>query len=64
MLFVHAKNNGLLEAVVALLQEVRNFLGNELSAVVYYERPVEILRVVNAVFDLVAVSVYIPRSGR
>ncbi len=59
MLFINAKHNRFLETVVALFQEVRDFLGNELGAVVDNEGTVEILGVVNAVFDLVAVPVHI-----
>ena len=57
MFFIHAKDDGLLEAVAALLQEVGDLLGDELGAVVDDERAVEVLRVVDAVFDFVAVAV-------
>jgi len=51
--FIHAKNNSLLETVPALLEKIRNFLGNELGAVVNDESTVEILRIVDAIFDLI-----------
>ena len=54
---IHAKHDGLLETVVAFLQEVGDFLGNELGAVVNDQGAVEILGVVDAVLDLIAVAV-------
>ena len=54
---IDAEDDGLLEAVAALLQELGDLLGDELGAVVDDERAVEILLVVDAVLDLVAVAV-------
>ena len=54
---IDAEDDGLLEAVAAFLQEVGDFLGDELGAVVDDQRAVEILGVVDAVLDLVAVAV-------
>ena len=65
MFLIDAEDDGLLEAVAALLQEIGDLLGNQLGAVVDDERAVEILRVVDAVFDLLAVAVESrPVSGR
>ena len=52
MLLVHAEDDGLLEAIAALPQEVGHLPGDELGAVVDDESPVEILLVVDAVLDL------------
>ena len=57
MFLIHAKNDGLLEAVAAFFQEVGNLLGNELGAVVNDEGAVKVLDVVDAVLDLIAVPV-------
>ena len=54
---IHAKDDGFLETVAAFLQEVGDFLGDELGAVVDDEGAVEILRVVDPVFDFVALAV-------
>ena len=60
---VDAEHDGLLEAVAALLQEVRDLLGDQLRAVVDDERPVEVLLVVDAVLDLVALAVELAGLG-
>ena len=64
MFLVHAKENGFLEAVPAFLQEIRDFLGDELGTVVNDNVPVDVLGVVNAVFDFIAIPVGVSRSGR
>ena len=61
--FVHAKDDGLLEAVAAFLQEIRDLLRDKLRAVVDDEGAVEVLRVVDAVLDLVAVAVRLAPLG-
>ena len=53
VLLIDAEDDGLLEAVAAFLQELGDLLRDELGAVVEHERAVEILRVVDAVLDLV-----------
>ena len=60
MFLIHAKENGLLEAISAFLEEIGDFLGNELRAVVNDDIAVEVLGVVNAVFDFIAFPVGIP----
>ena len=60
---VHAEDDGLLEAVAALLEELGDLLGDELGAVVDDEGAVEILLVVDAVLDLVAVAVELAFFG-
>jgi hypothetical protein len=57
MFLVDAKENGFLETVVALLEKIRNFLRNELGAVINDEGPVKILGVVDSVLDLIALAV-------
>ena len=57
VLGIDAEDDGLLEAVAAFLQELGDLSGDELGALVDDEVPVEILLVVDAVFDLVAVRV-------
>ena len=64
MFLVHAEHNCFLVTIAALFQEVRNFLGDKLGAVINDERAVEILGVVDAVFDLIAVPVNVALSGR
>ncbi len=59
MLLIYAKHDGFLETVVAFFQEVGDFLGDELGAVVNYESAVKILGVVDTILNLVAVSVHI-----
>ena len=62
MFLIHAEDDGFLEAVAALLEEVGHLFGDELRAVVNDEVAVEILGVVDAVFDFVAVAVECPPS--
>ena len=57
MLLIDAEDDGLLEAVAALLEELGDLLGDQLGAVVDDQRAVEVLLVVDAVLDLVAVAV-------
>ena len=57
MLLIDAEDDGLLEAVAALLEELGDLLGDQLGAVVEDQRAVEILLVVDAVLDLVALAV-------
>ena len=57
VLVVDAEDDGLLEAVAALLEELGDLAGDQLGALVDDERAVEVLLVVDAVFDLLAVSV-------
>jgi hypothetical protein len=57
VLLIDAEDDGLLEAVAAFLQEVGDLLCDELGAVVDDQRAVEILGVVDAVLDLLAVAV-------
>ena len=72
VLFIHAEDDGLLETVAALLEELGDLLGDQLGAVVDHQRAVEILGVVDAVLDLLAVAVELcpsragslPRRGR
>jgi hypothetical protein len=64
MFLIHAKDDGFLETVVALLQEVRDFLGNKFGTFVNDEGAVEIFNIVDAVLDLIAVPVYVTLSGR
>ena len=65
VLGIHAEDDGLLEAVAAFLEELGDPLGDELGALVDDEDSVEILLVVDAVLDLVAVTVeFRPVSGR
>ena len=60
---VDAEDDGLLEAVAALLEELGDPLGDELGAVVDDQRAVEVLLVVDPVLDLVAVAVRLARLG-
>jgi len=57
MLLVDAEDDGFLEAVAAVAQELRHLGRNQPGAVVNDEGAVEILGVVDAVLDLVAVAV-------
>ena len=57
MLLIDAEDDGLLEAVAAFLQELGDLLRDQLRAVVEHQRAVEILGVVDAVLDLVALAV-------
>ena len=54
---VHAEDDGLLEAVAAFLQELGDLCGDALGALVDDQIAVEVLLVVDAVFDLLAVFV-------
>ena len=54
---IDAEHDGLLEAVAAFLQELGDLFRREHCAVVEHERAVEILGVVDAVLDLIAVAV-------
>ena len=56
---IHAKHDGFLETVVAFFQEVGDFPGNELGAVVDDERAVKVLGVVDAILDLISVPVHV-----
>ena len=62
---VHAEDDGLLEAVAAFLQELGDLLGDALGALVDDQVAVEVLLVVDAVLDLVAVrsSLALSRGG-
>ena len=72
MFLIDAEDDGLLEAVAAFLQELGDLLRDQLGAVVEHQGAVEILGVVDAVLDLVAVAVELarvpgdslPRRGR
>ena len=57
MLLIDTEENGLLKAVPAFLQELRDFLGYELGSAIQHQRAVEVLGVVNTVLDLISVSV-------
>src|SRR5579863_2619682 len=57
MFLIHAKNDCFLEAVLALLEKIGDFLSNELGAVVNDDVAVEVFGVVDAVFDFVTVPV-------
>ncbi len=54
---IDAEHDGLLEAVAAFLEKLGDLLGDELGAVIEHEGAVEVLGVVDAVLDLVAVAV-------
>ena len=54
---IDAEDDGLLEAVAAFLEELGDLLRDQLGAVVEHQRAVEILGVVDAVLDLLAVAV-------
>ena len=58
MLGIDTEYDGLLEAVAAFFEELSDLLGDELGAVVENEGAVEVLLIINAVFDLVAVAVH------
>ena len=64
VLLIDAEDDGLLEAVAALLQELGDLLGDQLGAVVEHQRAVEVLGVVDAVLDLLASRSSWPFSGR
>ena len=57
MFFIHAKDDGFLETVATLFEEIRNFLCDQLCAVIDNERAIEVSGVINAVLDLIAVTV-------
>ena len=63
MLLIDAEDDGLLEAVAAFLQELGDLLGDQLGAVIDDERAVEILGVVDAVFDLLPSRSSLPLLG-
>ena len=54
---IDAEHDGLLEAVAALLQELRDLARDQLGAVVQHQRAVEILGVVDTVLDLLTLAV-------
>ena len=60
---VHTEDDGFLEAVAAFLEELGHLPGDTLGALVDDQIPVEVLLVVNAVLDLVAVLVGLPLFG-
>src|ERR1017187_2413553 len=57
VLFIHAENDGFLEAVAALLEKAGDLLGDQFGAVVDHQDAVVVFGVVKAVFDLVALAV-------
>ena len=59
---IDAEDDGLLEAVAAFLEELGDLLGDQLGALVDDQRAVEVLLVVDAVLDLVAVAVELAPS--
>jgi hypothetical protein len=61
--FVDTEHDRLLHPVAGGLQKLRHLAGHELRAVVEHERAVEILLVVDPVFDLVAVAVGLSLLG-
>ena len=63
MFGIDAEDDGFLEAVAALLEEFRHFAGDEFGAVVEHQRAVEILVVVDAVFDFLAIAVELALFG-
>lgn len=63
VLLIDAEHDRLLEAVAAFLQELGDFLRGQHRAVVEHDMPVEILRVVDAVLDLVAVAIELAEFG-
>ena len=63
MFLVDAEDDGLLEPVAALLEELRYPLRNQLGAVVDDESAVKILGVVEAIIDLIAVPVELALLG-
>ena len=60
---VHAENNRFLETVSAFLQERRDLPGHELGPLIQDQRAVEVLDVVDAVLDLLAIAVELPLFG-
>ena len=54
---IHAKDDGLLEAVAALFEIVRYPFGDTLRALINDQIAIEVFLVVDAVFDLVAMQV-------
>ena len=60
---IDAEDDGLLEAVAALLEELGDLLGDQLGAVVEHQRAVEVLGVVDAVLDLLALAVELALLG-
>src|SRR3546814_4633061 len=59
MLLIYSEDDSLLVTVAAFLEELRYLFGDELGAIIQHQVPVEILGVVDAVFDLVPVAVYL-----
>src|SRR6185312_7876581 len=57
VLLIYAKHNGLLKAIAALLEEVRDLARDQLGTLVQYERAVEVLNVIDAILDLFAHAV-------
>ena len=64
MLLIHAKDDGFLEGVSALLEKIGYFLGNKLSAVVNDDVAVEIFGVVDATSISLPSRSVSPLSGR
>ena len=60
---IHAENDGLLKAVAAFGQELRDLAGDELGPFVEHEVAVKIPGVVDAVLDLHAVAIELPFLG-
>ena len=57
MFLIDAEHDGLLEAISAFLQKIRDFLGDQFRAVVDDEGAIKVLRVIDPVFDFVTVAV-------
>ena len=57
MLLIHTEDDGLLEAVTALLQKLRDAARDQLGALVKDQNAVEVLGVVDAVLDLLSIAV-------
>ena len=57
MFGVHAKYDGLLEAIAAFLEEFGDFLRHQFGAVVNDQRAIEVFLVINAIFNLDAIPI-------
>jgi hypothetical protein len=64
MFLIYAEDDCLLHAVATFLEELCDALGNQFGAIVDHQSAVEILGVVDAVFDLVPVPVKLAFSPR
>ena len=60
---VDAEHDRFLEAIPALFQQVGNLPGYQLGPIIDHERPIEVLLVVDPIFDFVAFAIDFPRLG-